>query len=199
MRKLLLLTCIGVVLASCSPTTDSTGTTVTSPPPSTTTTRAPAPSTTTTVLPDFAVTSPAFRDGGAIPVEYTCDGTDTSPELNIVGIPISTASLVMIVADPDAPLGTWYHWVEFDIAGANSSLDLPAGTTTVGVPGVNSWHLEGYLGPCPPEGEEHQYVFGVYALGTTLDLPAGVDAVEVIAAMSDHVISTAELVGTYSR
>jgi Raf kinase inhibitor-like YbhB/YbcL family protein len=151
------------------------------------------------VLPDFEVTSPAFSDGGAIPVEYTCDGTDTSPELEVVGVPLPTVSLVIIVEDPDAPLGTWYHWVEFDIAAATGSFDVPHGTTTIGVPGVNSWHLEGYLGPSPLEGEEHRYVFGIYALSSTLDLPAGVDADEVIAVMGDHLISPAELVGSFRR
>ncbi len=187
-------------LASCSSVPESIGTTTTSTttPPSSTTTTIP-PTTTTTELPAFSVSSPGFEDGAAIPVEYTCDGADISPELNIVGLPGPTRAIAVIVEDPDAPLGVWYHWVEFDISASTGSHDIARGSSVIGVPGVNSWNLEGYMGPCPPDGEEHRYVFRIYALDSTLGLPAGVGADEVIAEMDGHVIDSAELTGLYRR
>jgi len=197
MRRLLTMASVIVVLASCSPAAESTETTTTSAPASTTTTV--PPTTTTTELPELSVSSPAFEDGEAIPAEYTCDGADVSPELNIVGLPETTRAITLIVEDPDAPLGTWYHWVEFDIPASTGSHKVERDTGPIGVPGINSWNLEGYMGPCPPEGEEHVYVFRVYALDSAVDLPAGVDADEVTAAMDDHLLDTVELAGVYSR
>lgn len=202
MRRLLTMASVIVVLASCSPAAESTGTTATSAPASTTTTVPPTtvpPTTTTTALPDLSVSSPAFEEGEAIPAEYTCDGVDVSPELNIVGLPETTRAITLIVEDPEAPLGTWYHWVEFDIPAITGSHKVERDAGPIGVPGINSWNLEGYMGPCPPEGEEHAYVFRVYALDSAVDLPAGVDADEVTAAMADHVLDTVELAGLYSR
>jgi hypothetical protein len=155
--------------------------------------------TTTTTLPDFGVTSPAFEDGAAIPTELTCDGADVSPELNIVGLPQRTQSIVVIVDDPDAPLGTWIHWVESDIAAAPGPFDLPRDTPRLGIEAVNSWNLVGYMGPCPPAGEEHRYVFTIYAIDDFLDLPAGVDSDSVRTAMDGHVVDSAELTGVYGR
>lgn len=186
-----------VVLASCSPTTESTVTTATSQPPSTTTTV--PPTTTTTELPDFSVSSPAFENGEAIPIEFTCDGTDISPELNIIGLPEPTRAIAVIVEDPDAPLGTWYHWVEFDIPAGTGSHDIAQNAVEIGVRGSNSWNLEGYMGPCPPEGQEHVYVFRIYALASTLDLPAGVDPDSVISAMGGKILDTVELTGLFGR
>lgn len=122
-----------------------------------------------------------------------------SPELNIVGLPEATRAIAVIVEDPDAPLGVWYHWVEFDIAADAGSYTIERATGEIGVAGVNSWHLEGYMGPCPPEGEEHRYIFRVHALRSTLGLPPGVDAGEVVGAMEGHVIDSVELTGLYSR
>lgn len=134
-----------------------------------------------------------------IPAEYTCDGEDVSPELDLVGLPQGTNALAIIVEDPDAPLGIWYHWVEFDIRAAPGSYTFERATPPVGTQGTNSWSLEGYMGPCPPAGEQHLYVFRIYALTQEIGLPAGVPAAEVIAAMEEHVITTIELTGTYSR
>jgi len=197
MRRVLTMASVIVVLASCSPTAESTGTTATSLPPSTTTTV--PPTTTTTELPDLSVSTPAFENGETIPIEFTCDGTDISPELNIVGLPEPTRALAVIVEDPDAPLGTWYHWVEFDIPASTGSHDIVQDAGEIGVPGNNSWNLEGYMGPCPPEGEEHAYVFRIYALESTLDLPAGVDPDSVITAMDGKVIDTVQLTGLFGR
>lgn len=122
-----------------------------------------------------------------------------SPELDVAGIPPGAESLVLIVDDPDAPLGTWDHWVEFDIPAASGSVDIERGTGWVGVQGVNSWNLTGYRGPCPPDGEEHKYIFTVYALDEMLGLPEGVDSSQVYAAMEGNVISSDKLTGTFSR
>lgn len=194
MRRTLVLTLIS--LAACSPAGDSTDTSA--PDPTSSTTTRPA-TTTSTVPPVLAISSPAFEEGAEIPAEYTCDGADISPELDLVGLPASTRSITVIVEDPDAPLGTWYHWVEYDIVAEPGPFVIERDTSTIGVPGANSWNLEGYMGPCPPEGEEHEYVFRVYAVSTTLDLPAGVDASEVITAMDGHVVDSVEFTGIYGR
>ena len=122
-----------------------------------------------------------------------------SPELDIVGIPASTQSLAIVVDDPEAPLGTWDHWVEFNINSDTNTLEVPRDSEPIGRQGINSWHLTGYIGPCPPEGEDHEYMFTVYALDTTLDLPSGVDSGPVYSAMEGHVIASAVLTGNYGR
>lgn len=168
-----------------------------------TTTTAPETTMTTTTTTDpgpFAVTSPEFTRGAIIPVEFTCDGIDVNPPLDIAGIPEGTQSLVILVDDPDAPLGTWDHWIEFDIPAESGSFEIPRDAGILGTSGINSWNLEGYRGPCPPEGDEtHTYRFTVYALSGFLGLPAGVDGEAVRAAMEGPVIESAELTGTYSR
>lgn len=198
------LTVIALVLAACAAggvteeqSTPSTTTTTTAAPTSTTTL---PPSTTTTSMPRaFDVSSPAFTDGEEIPRSFTCDGADVSPRLQVVGIPSTAESLVVIVEDPDAPLGTWYHWVEFNIDPESGARDIPRDAGSIGTQGANSWNLTGYRGPCPPEGEEHRYVFKVFALEERLDLPEGVEAPQVYTAIEDRVISTTELTGTYAR
>lgn len=187
-----------LVLAACStdaapderPTSSTTTTSVT-------TTLQPATTTTTSAV--FDVSSPAFADGEEIPREFTCDGADVSPRLHIVGIPSTAESLVVIVEDPDAPLNTWYHWVEFNIVPESGARDIARDAGSIGTQGSNSWSLTHYRGPCPPEGEEHRYVFNVFALDGRLDLPEGVEAPQVYTAMEDRVISTTELTGTYAR
>jgi Raf kinase inhibitor-like YbhB/YbcL family protein len=166
--------------------------------PTTTSTTTPE-STTTTELPPFGVTSLAFEDGEPIPALYTCDGEDLSPELRVVGLPEGTNSIAIIVDDPDAPLGTWDHWVEFDIPASTGTHQISADSSPIGVEGVNSWHLEGYMGPCPPQGEQHTYHFRIYALDGLLNLPMGITSEELRTAMEGRVIDTAELTGTYAR
>lgn len=192
MRRLIV---VALLLAACSPTEPSAE----PDSPTTTTSTTIAQSTTTTTPPPFSLSSPAFENGGPIPVDYTCDGIDVSPELDIVGIPQGTDSLAMIVDDPDATVGVWDHWVEFDIVPPDGSLTIERAIGPIGVAGVNSWNLTGYMGPCPPVGEEHQYHFEVYALDQLLDLPEGVPSSQVYAAMDGSVISSVELVGTYAR
>ena len=147
----------------------------------------------------FSVTSPAFSDGAEIPARFTADGADLSPRLDIHQAPQGTAAFALIVDDPDAPMGTWVHWVVWNI---------PAGTTAIpegGVPagsveGRNSWGRTGYGGPSPPKGTGvHRYFFKLYALDTALDLPPSAGKKELLAAMKGHVLGEAQLMGTYTR
>jgi len=192
---------IALLLAACSPADESAEieliTTTTTAPPTTTTT---ATASTVTAQPaSFIVSSPAFGDGEPIPEVYTCDGSDVSPELVIEGLPVGTQSLVLIVDDPDAPIGTWDHWVEFDIPAEPGSYVVERDSGPVGLQAVNSWNLPGYGGPCPPQGEEHRYVFTVYAVDGLLDLPAGVDSKVVYETMEGRVIDSVQLSGLYGR
>jgi Raf kinase inhibitor-like YbhB/YbcL family protein len=153
--------------------------------------------------PALRIESSAFQNEALIPQEYTCDGKDTSPPLAWAAPPAGTQSLVLIVDDPDAPIGTWVHWVLFNLPAATGS--LPAGVpadrtiTNGGVHGANSWKQLGYGGPCPPKGSTHHYVFKLYALDTSLDLQAGASQADVENAIKDHVMAQGQLVGSYSR
>jgi len=144
---------------------------------------------------DMTLTSPAFAQGEAIPPQFSCDGDDISPELAWAGIPEGATSLVLIVDDPDAPVGTWDHWLLFDMPPDLEG--LPQGGTA-GTDGNNSWNQTGYSGPCPP-GATHRYFFKLYALDTTLDLPAGTPKGALESAMEGHILGQVELMGTYTR
>jgi len=144
----------------------------------------------------MSLTSPAFNEGEAIPVQYSCDGENVSPDLDWFGIPEGTVSLAFIMDDPDAPVGTWIHWVLYNIPADMPGLQL--GMTGVGVDGTNSWGTAGYGGPCPPGGT-HRYFFKLYALDLSLELEAGVNKEELLAAMDGHILGQAELMGTYTR
>lgn len=198
MRRGLALIVVVILLGSCSPAEETSDVT-TSTTAATTSSTTIASTTSTTLLPDLAMTSPAFANGETIPAEYTCDGEDVSPQLDLVGLPAGTNAITVIVEDPDAPLGIWYHWVEYDIRAESGTYTFDRDSPPIGTQGINSWRLEGYMGPCPPQGETHGYVFRVYALSQTIGLPAGVPAPEVIAGMEGHVIATIEIVGTYGR
>lgn len=153
------------------------------------------------------LTSPAFTNGGSIPIKYTCEGQDVSPALAWRGAPAGTRSLVLIVDDPDAPdpaapKMTWVHWVVFNLPAENAGLPEEAGSGT-GLPagavsGRNDWKRSGYGGPCPPIGR-HRYFHKLYALDRTLALDAQATKAEIEAAMRGHVLATAELVGTYQK
>lgn len=148
------------------------------------------------------LTSTAFAPGAAIPMQYTCDGSDFSPDLAWDGAPGDAQSFALIVDDPDAPRGTWTHWVAYNIPGAAFRLaakipreaEHPSGLKQ----GTNSWGRIGYGGPCPPAGT-HRYFFRLYALDSTLDLPGGAGREQVEQAMAGRVLDRAELMGTYSR
>lgn len=148
----------------------------------------------------LTLTSPAFREGGSIPSEYTCEGADHSPELSWTPGPAGTVSYALIMDDPDAPRGTWVHWVVWNITGtklaaaASQQADLGVGASQ----GTNSWGKTGWGGPCPPSGT-HRYVFKVYALDTTLSLPSSTTKDALLAAMQGHVLAQGELVGRYAK
>ncbi|HUY05620.1 MAG TPA: YbhB/YbcL family Raf kinase inhibitor-like protein [Candidatus Paceibacterota bacterium] len=151
------------------------------------------------------ITSPAFEHGERIPQAYTCEGDRLlSPELAIDSVPEAAQSLVLIMDDPDVPKvlrpdGNFTHWVLFNIPPATTI--IPEGGT-LGTSGLNGTGDTGYRGPCPPpdyEPKTHRYFFKLYALDTMLDLPEGATKEDVEAAMSGHILTSAELVGTYSR
>ena len=144
---------------------------------------------------EMTISSPAFAQEEAIPTQFSCDGDDVSPELVWTGVPEGTVSLVLIVDDPDAPVGIWDHWILFNIAPGTAG--LPQGGTA-GKDGSNSWDRTGYGGPCPPGGT-HRYFFKLYALDTTLDVPEGSYKAAIEQAMEGHILAYAELMGTYSR
>ena len=145
---------------------------------------------------NMKLTSPAFENNGKIPSEYTCDGSDTSPELNIADVPKNAKSLVLVNDDPDAPVGTWDHWIVFNILPATAKIEK--GEEPEGLGGKNSWGKTGYGGPCPPSGV-HRYFFKLYALDTTLNLKEGATKKEIEKAMQGHVVAKTELIGTYKR
>ncbi len=140
--------------------------------------------------------SPAFFDDEKMPSVYTCDGKNVNPPLQIDGVNPKAKSMVLIIDDPDAPAGTWVHWVVFNISPQISYIaedQIPQG-----VLGINSWGETKYNGPCPPFGE-HRYFFKLYALDVVLDLSMGASKHEVEKAMIGHVIDRAEFIGLYSR
>ncbi len=144
---------------------------------------------------EMTLTSPVFAQDEAIPLVFSCDGDDISPELIWSGIPETAVSLVLIMDDPDAPVGTWDHWLLFNMPPDLEG--LPQGETA-GTDGNNSWNRTGYGGPCPPGGT-HRYFFKLYALDTILDLPTGTAKGALEAAMDGHILGQVELMGTYTR
>ncbi|NWG22782.1 MAG: YbhB/YbcL family Raf kinase inhibitor-like protein [Chloroflexi bacterium] len=146
----------------------------------------------------FTLTSSSFADGAAIPQQFTCDGADRSPQLSWSGVP-GAASFVLIMDDPDAPGGTFTHWVLYDIPGTRT--ELVEGETGVGLAGGNDFRRRGYGGPCPPRGRgAHRYFFRLAALDVaSLGLPASAARRDVEAAMRGHVVATATLMGRYER
>lgn len=141
------------------------------------------------------LTSPAFEEQGSIPVAHTCDGDDISPPLRIEAIPPEARTLALIVDDPDAPSGTWDHWVAFDIP---PGAEIPENVGPLGTAGRNSSGNTGYDGPCPPSGT-HRYIFRIYALDTELGLAEGATKRQVMDAMEGHVLSQGTLTGLYRR
>lgn len=158
-----------------------------------------SPAAVPTTVGGMHVTSAAFGDGAEIPVRHTCDGGDVSPPLAVDGVPDGTRTLALVVDDPDAPAGTWDHWIAFDIPlDAPGEVAVPEGVGNVGVGGANSWGRTGYGGPCPPRGT-HRYVFTVYAVDTVLGLDPGSTSAELRRALAGHVLARASLSGTYRR
>ena len=148
---------------------------------------------------DLKLMSSAFLPGEPIPAAYSCDGENFSPPLTWTHPPNGTKSFALIFDDPDAPAGTWVHWLLFDLPAETRSLPEAVGPDpTLGIHGSNSWNSIGYGGPCPPSGE-HRYFFKLYALDSVLELEVGATKEQVLEAMEGHILAQTELMGTYSR
>ncbi len=145
----------------------------------------------------FQLGSDAFAEGGTIPKKFTCDGENISPRLQWTGAPDGTQSFALIMDDPDAPSGTFTHWVAFDIPATQTEIAEHA--AAVGKGGKNGRGQTGYTGPCPPSGT-HRYFFTLYALDVAaLNLPDGAARADVEKAMQRHVVAKAQLMGKYAR
>lgn len=180
MRGLILVLCAGLLLTACQSSTLDTSQAA-----------------------KFKLSSPAFQAGGAIPQKFTCQGEDVSPELNWSEVPANTQSFALIMDDPDAPGGTFTHWVLFDLPADTPQLAEGAGPdntgSPIGVGGNNGVNQTGYLGPCPPSGS-HRYYFRLYALDVpSLNLKAGASRSEVEDALKNHIRGAAELMGRYEK
>lgn len=149
------------------------------------------------------LTSSAIRPGEPIPLDHTCEGADRSPQLAWSEIPVDTRSFALVCDDPDAPRGTWVHWVLFNLpadavelaAGVPPAPELPSGARQ----GLNDSGDVGYGGPCPPRGKPHRYFFRLYALDCTLNLPPGINRSDLDAATAGHVLADSTLMGTFAR
>jgi len=151
----------------------------------------------------ISISADAFKEGETIPAEYTCDGKDVSPLLSWKGVPAGTKSIALVMDDPDAPGGTFVHWVIFNIP-------ADAQKMTEGVPrnatfadgsrqGITDFGKVGYGGPCPPPGKPHRYYFKIYALDTMLNLQPGASKQQLENAMKGHILAYGELMGKYER
>lgn len=151
----------------------------------------------------FQISSSSFESGGMIPKKFTCDAADVSPELSWNGAPQGTKSFALIADDPDAPAGTWTHWVIYDLPPNLTNLaentpktdELPDGAAQ----GRNSFKKIGYNGPCPPPGKAHRYFFRLFALDQKLEIKPGASKEEVEHAVQGHILAEAEVVGKYQR
>ena len=150
----------------------------------------------------FHLNSEAFNQGERIPQRYSCDGEDISPPLRWTDPPEGTQSFALVMDDPDAPMGTWVHWVLYNVPpgtrmlaeGFPSDPQISSGARN----GHNSWSRMGYGGPCPPSGS-HRYFFRIYALDQILTLAPGADKAQLIQTIQGHILAEAELMGTYQR
>lgn len=152
------------------------------------------------------ISSPSIADGERIPDSYTCEGEDISPTLEVAAIPAGARALALVVDDPDAPGGTFVHWLIWNLPGNLAEIpegipqDDVLGDLGEAAQGENDFGEIGYRGPCPPPGDgEHRYRFTVHALDAELDLEPGADRDELDAAMEGHVVGTAQVAGVYSR
>ena len=152
---------------------------------------------------NIQMTSSAFRDGGDIPSRYTCDGENVSPPLRWDGAPSDTRTFALIADDPDAPGGTWVHWVLYNIPGGITELaeagSVGEATSEGALNGTNDFKQLGYGAPCPPPGRPHRYFFKLYALDAQVDLEAGATEESLLSAMEGHVVGEAQVVGKYQR
>jgi Raf kinase inhibitor-like YbhB/YbcL family protein len=150
----------------------------------------------------ITITSTAFTEGSMIPQDYTCDGEDISPPLAWSGVPDGTKSLALICDDPDAPMGTWVHWVLFNIPA--HIMELPAKIPHEKIiqngakHGTNDFRKFGYGGPCPPGGI-HRYYFKLYALDIEINVEAGITKAQLLKTMEGHILAEGQLMGRYKR
>lgn len=149
------------------------------------------------------IISNSFENGEIIPRKFTCDGDDISPELSWEPIPVGTKSFALIADDPDAPVGTWTHWLLYDIPANFTALPENIAKTAkvpgIGKQGVNDFRKLGYGGPCPPVGKPHRYFFKLFALDTKLNLRAGASKQELEHALHGHILDQGVLIGLYGR
>lgn len=153
---------------------------------------------------DFALTSPAFAEGKTIPRSHTCEGQDASPPLAWTGAPVGAKGLALTVTDPDAPGGTFDHWVLYDLPAVTAKMDpdapRPPALSSGAKQGRNGFGTVGYRGPCPPPGRPHRYVFTLYALDVpSLKVSPGATSAQVEQAMAGHVLEKATLTGLFGR
>lgn len=152
---------------------------------------------------NFTLKTTAFQHGGDIPKKYTCEGPDVSPPLSWSEPPSGTESFALIADDPDAPVGTWVHWVAYDLPstarqlpeGVPKSEEIPGG----GRQGMNDFRRIGYGGPCPPPGNPHRYYFKLYALDSKLNLKPSSTKKQIEQGMKGHVLAQAEVMGRFRR
>jgi Raf kinase inhibitor-like YbhB/YbcL family protein len=146
---------------------------------------------------ELKITSPLFEEGATIPPIITCEGDDISPQLDVDGLPVETVSMVVIMEDPDAPVGVWDHWVAFDIQPTDS---IPQDVGDLGTLGINSWGDARYGGPCPPPGGgPHRYFTTIYALDIELGLDPASSKEAVLEALADSILAQGSLMGTFER
>jgi Raf kinase inhibitor-like YbhB/YbcL family protein len=197
MRQILFIGLIltSIILVSCTSSATST--------PQASITSTPASETAVTEIPvteatmSLTLTSDAFTNGQSIPAKYSCVGKNISPALAWNDSPAGTKSFALIVDDPDAPMGTWVHWVLFNIPASTGSLQESADSSAMSA-GKNSSGNTRYDGPCPPSGT-HRYFFKLYALDSNLSLSPGATKEQVLKAMEGHILAQGELMGTFSK
>jgi len=147
--------------------------------------------------------SAAFKQNELIPRQFSCQGLDVSPPLSWAGVPEKTQSIVLVCDDPDAPLGTWVHWLIYDIPSDITELSngIPHQETldSGAKQGINDFGNIGYGGPCPPSGKPHRYFFKLYCIDEKLELSSGLTKDELLKAIKGHIIAQAELIGKYKR
>ena len=146
---------------------------------------------------DLRISSPAFADGAAIPGQFTCQGKNVSPPLDIACNLPGAKSLVLIVEDPDAPSGTFTHWIVWNIP-PDAKKFAQGAAPSGALEGTNDFGTAGYSGPCPPFGV-HRYIFRLFALNSTLSAPAGASRRDIDAAMRGHVLKSVSFMGRYSK
>ena len=151
---------------------------------------------------EIQVTSPAFENESMIPSKYTADGNDVSPPLKFASVPEQAKSIALISDDPDAPVGTWVHWVMWNIPAGASELpeNIPPDKVLAdgSIQGITDFGRHGYGGPAPPSGT-HRYYFKVYALDTVLELPGDSTKADMLSAMAGHILAQGQLMGRYKR